>query len=40
MKERISTMKKNLELNRISENMSVAELEALWNKELQMEVVA
>ena len=34
--ERISTMKKNLELNKINEHMPVSELEALWAKELEV----
>ena len=34
--ERISTMKKNMELSKINEQMPVLELEALWNKELEV----
>ena len=34
--ERITTMKKNLELNKINEHMPVSELEALWAKELEV----
>ena len=34
--ERISTMKKNMELSKINEQMTVLELEALWNKELEV----
>lgn len=34
--DRISTMRKNMELSRINEHMPVSELEALWTKELEV----